>query len=260
MLETTSRPTGSIRDRVSGPEWQMRVDLAAAYRLVAKYGMSDLVYNHITARVPGETGHFLINQYGLMYAEMTASSFYTIDLDGKIIQQPAGEFGINEAGYVIHSAVHGARHDVECVIHTHTRAGGAVSAMKCGLLPLTQHAMRFFGKVSYHDYEGVAINPDEKARLIADLGENDALILRNHGLLTCGRSIGEAFNLMYWLEMACKSQVDAMAARTELIIPSDEVATRTAHLYAPGVRRTFGEMEWPAMRRQLDREDTSYQT
>jgi ribulose-5-phosphate 4-epimerase/fuculose-1-phosphate aldolase len=258
MLET-ARPTGSIRDRVSAAEWKMRVDLAAAYRLVAKYGMSDLVYNHITARVPGQNNQFLINQYGLLYAEMTASSFYTIDLDGNIIQQPACDYGINEAGYVIHSAVHGARHDVECVIHTHTRAGSAVSAMTCGLLPLTQHAMRFYGKIGYHDYEGPAIDTSEKARLVADLGTNDALILRNHGLVTCGRSIAEAFNLMYWLEMACKSQVDAMTSGAELIIPSDDVAARTAQLYSPGVRRTYGEMEWAAMRRLLDREDTSYQ-
>ena len=260
MLDTTARPTGSIRDRVGAAEWRTRVDLAAAYRLVAKYGMSDLVYNHITARVPGQTNQFLINQYGLLYAEMTASSFYTIDLDGNTIHQPAGDYGINEAGYVIHSAVHGARHDVECVIHTHTRAGSAVSAMKCGLLPLTQHAMRFYGKVSYHDYEGPAIDASEKARLVADLGSNDALILRNHGLVTCGRSIAEAFNLMYWLEMACKAQVDAMTSGAELTIPSDEVAARTAKLYSPGVRRTYGEMEWGAMRRLLDREDPSYQS
>ena len=260
MLDTTARPTGSIRDRVGAAEWKTRVDLAAAYRLIAAYGMSDLVYNHITARVPGRNDWFLINQYGLLYAEMTASSLYTLDLDGKVIQQPAGDYGINQAGYVIHSAVHAARHDVACVIHTHTRAGSAVSAMACGLLPLTQHALRFYGKIGYHDYEGVAIDVDEKARLVADLGSGDALILRNHGLLTCGRSIGEAFNLMYWLEMACRAQVDAMSSGAELIIPSAEVAARTANLYAPGVRRTFGEMEWAAMRRQLDREDPSYQT
>lgn len=258
MLETTRR-TGSVRDTVSAAEWNVRVNLAAAYRLVAAYGMSDLVYNHITARVPGKNDHFLINQYGLLYAEMTASSFYKIDLEGNVIHAPDGDYGVNEAGYVIHSAVHGARHDVECVIHTHTRAGAAVSAMKCGLLPLTQHAMRFYGKVSYHDYEGVAIDTEERARLVADLGSNDALILRNHGLLTCGRSIGEAFNMMYWLELACKSQVDALSSGAELILPSAEVAAKTANLYAPGVRRTFGEMEWAAMRRQLDRIDPSYQ-
>ncbi len=258
VLETTPRTT-SVRDRVSAAEWETRVDLAACYRLVAKYGMSDLVYNHITARVPGEPGAFLINQYGLLYAEMTASSFYKIDVDGNVLFNPGGEYEINRAGYVIHSAVHAARHDVACVIHTHTRAGEAVSAMKCGLLPLTQHAMRFYERIGYHDYEGVAIDEDEKTRLVADLGTHDALILRNHGLLTCGRSIGEAFNLMYWLEMACKAQVDAMAARTELVIPSDAVAKKSAHLYDPKTRRVFGDMEWGAMRRLLDREDPSYQ-
>lgn len=254
----TETATGSIRERVSDAEWETRVNLAAAYRLVAKYGMSDLIYNHITARVPGEDDRFLINQYGLLYAEMTASSFYKIDLHGNVVLAPDGDYGINEAGYVIHSAIHGARHDVESVIHTHTRAGGAVSAMACGLLPLTQHAMRFYGKIGYHDYEGPAVDLAERARLIADLGSNDALILRNHGLVTCGRTIAEAFNLMYWLEMACKSQVDAMAARTELTLPSAEVAEHTAKLYAPGVRRTYGEMEWGAMIRQLDRDDPSY--
>ena len=258
MIETTPRTNRPVRDQVSAAEWATRVDLAAAYRLVAKYGMSDLVYNHITARVPGEPEHFLINQYGLMYAEMTASSFYKIDLEGNVIFHPGGEYEVNRAGYVIHSAVHSVRHDVECVIHTHTRAGGAVSAMKCGLLPLTQHAMRFYERIAYHDYEGVAVDEDEQSRLIADLGMHDALILRNHGLLTCGRSIGEAFNLMYWLELACKSQVDAMASGTELIIPSHEVAAKTARLYQPGVRRTFGEMEWPTMLRMLDSEDPSY--
>ena len=255
MIESKSRP---IRDSVSPAEWETRVNLAAAYRLVAKYGMSDMVYNHITARVPGEDGHFLINQYGLLYAEMTASSFYKIDLDGNIIHAPDGEYGINQAGYVIHSAVHAARHDVECVIHTHTRAGGAVSAMACGLLPLTQHAMRFYERIGYHDYEGPALDADEKARLVADLGPHDVMILRNHGLLSCGRTIGEAFNLMYWLEMACKSQVDALAARTELKLPSAEVAAHAARMFDPEVRRRYGDMEWGAMLRLLDREDTSY--
>lgn len=250
--------TESVREQVSAAEWETRVNLAAAYRLIAKYGMSDLIYNHITARVPGEPTHFLINQYGLLYTEMNASSFHKLDLSGEIVFRAPGAYGVNHAGYVVHSAVHAVRHDVECVIHTHTRAGCAVSAMACGLLPITQHAMRFYGKIGYHDYEGVAIEEAEKARLAADLGTHDALILRNHGLLTCGRSIAEAFNLMYWLDMACREQVDAMAARTELIVPSDDVARLTARLYEPGVRRTFGEMEWDAMLRLLDRDDPSY--
>lgn len=248
----------SVRKRVDDAEWQVRVDLAACYRLVARYGMSDLVYNHITARVPGDAEHILINPYGFLYAEITASSLYKIDLDGNVVLKPDTHYGINHAGYVIHSAVHAARHDVACVIHTHTRAGMAVSAMKCGLLPLTQTAMRFHGATAYHDYEGPAIDLDERARLVRDLGKHDAMVLRNHGLLTCGRSIGEAFNLMYWLEMACKAQVDAMASGTELVLPSPQVAETTASRYAPGNRRVYGEMEWEAMLRQLDREDPSY--
>jgi ribulose-5-phosphate 4-epimerase/fuculose-1-phosphate aldolase len=250
----------SVRERVSAAEWETRVNLAAAYRLVARYGMSDLVYNHITARVPGEPEHFLINQYGLLYAEMTASSFHKLDLAGNVVFQAPGEYGINQAGYVIHSAVHGARHDVECVIHTHTPAGCAVAAMRCGLLPLTQWAMRFYDKVGYHDYEGVALEEDEKSRLVRDLGPHDTLILRNHGLLACGRTVAETFNLMYWLEMACRAQVDAMAARAELTIPSAKSAAKAAYQFAPGVRRTYGEMEWGAMLRQLDREDPSYRS
>lgn len=248
----------SIRDEVDEAEWQTRVDLAACYRLVARYGMTDLIYNHITARVPGPQDHILINPYGYLYTEITASSLYKIDLDGDVVLKPDTHYGINHAGYVIHSAVHGARDDVTCVIHTHSRAGMAVSAMKCGFLPLTQTAMRFYGRVSYHDYEGPAVDLDERARLVRDLGENDVMILRNHGLLTCGRTIAEAFNILYWLEMACKAQVDAMASRTELSLPTADVAEKTAHLFTPGVRRTYGEMEWEAMLRQLDREDRSY--
>jgi ribulose-5-phosphate 4-epimerase/fuculose-1-phosphate aldolase len=249
-----------LRDRVDQQEWETRVNLAACYRLVARYGMTDLIYNHITARVPGAEHHILINSYGYLYTEVTASNLHKIDLDGNVILKPDTHYGINHAGYVIHSAVHGARDDVRCVIHTHTRAGMAVSGMKCGLLPLTQTAMRFHGGVSYHDYEGPAVDLGERERLVRDLGANDVLILRNHGLLTCGRSIAEAFNIMYWLEMACKAQVDAMASQTELNMPSEEAAERTAHLFTPGVRRTYGEMEWEAMLRQLDREDASFRT
>ena len=247
-----------VRERVSEAEWQMRVNLAACYRLVARYGMTDLIYNHITARVPGEPGHILINPYGYLYTEITASSLYKIDLDGNTVLKPDTHYSINHAGYVIHSAVHGARHDVKCVIHTHSRAGMAVSAMKCGLLPLTQTAMRFHGKLSYHPYEGPALDLAERERLVHDLGENDVMMLKNHGILACGRSVAEAFNQLYWLEMACKAQVDAMAANTELELPNADVAEKTAHLFAPGVRRVYGEMEWEAMLRQLDREDGSY--
>jgi ribulose-5-phosphate 4-epimerase/fuculose-1-phosphate aldolase len=247
-----------IRDQVSETEWRTRVDLAACYRLVAKYGMTDLIYNHITARVPGGDEHLLINAYGYLYPEITASNLHKIDLAGNIVLRAETDYGINQAGYVIHGAIHEARHDVTCVIHTHTRAGMAVSAMKCGLLPLTQTSMRFYERVGYHDYESVAIDPNEQPHLVRDLGTHDALVLRNHGLLTCGRTIPETFNLMYWLEMACKAQVDALASRTELTMPSAEIGEKTARLYDPGTRRVFGELEWGAMLRQLDREDPSF--
>ncbi len=243
----------SVRDHVSPDEWQARVDLAACYRLVDHFGMTDLIYNHITVRVPGSE-YLLINLYGLLYREITASSLVKIDLDGNIIDKPDSDYGINQAGYVIHGAIHRARADVACVIHTHTRAGMAVSSMTCGLLPLNQTAMRFHGHIGYHDYEGPAINLDERVRLVASLGPHDALILRSHGLLTCGPDIPQAFNTMYQLEMSCRAQVDAMAARTELLIPPEEVLARTAHLYQRGTRRPFGVLEWPAMLRLLDAE------
>ncbi|WP_338878667.1 class II aldolase/adducin family protein [Achromobacter veterisilvae] len=242
---------------MSPEEWETRVQLAACYRLISHFGMSDLIYNHITARIPGPDGHLLINPYGMMYDEITASSLVRIDLDGQVLSNPQGEYGINAAGYVIHSAVHGARHDVQCVIHTHTRAGMAVSALKCGLLPLTQTAMRF-AKIPYHDYESVAIDLDERGRLVADLGRSEAMILRNHGLLAVGPSIAQAFNTLYWLEMACKAQVDALAANRELCLPPPEVIEKTWHLYQPGTRRPFGELEWPAMLRLMDRKDPGY--
>ncbi|MCP1403437.1 class II aldolase/adducin family protein [Achromobacter insolitus] len=241
---------------MSPAERDTRVQLAACYRLVSHFGMSDLIYNHITARIPGPEGHLLINPYGMMYDEITASSLVKIDLDGNVLGNQ-GDYGINTAGYVIHSAVHGARHDVQCVIHTHTRAGMAVSALKCGLLPLTQTAMRF-AKIPYHDYESVAIDLDERERLVADLGQSEAMILRNHGLLAAGPSIAQAFNTLYWLEMACKAQVDALAANRELCLPPPEVIEKTWHLYQPTTRRPFGELEWPAMLRLMDRKDPSY--
>jgi ribulose-5-phosphate 4-epimerase/fuculose-1-phosphate aldolase len=240
-------------------EWQTRVDLAACYRLVAAFGMTDLIYNHITARIPGSPDHILINPYGMMYEEITASSLIKIDLEGNIIGDHDSRFSVNAAGYVIHSAVHAARHDVQCVLHTHTRAGSAVSAMKSGLIPLAQTSMRF-ARIAYHDYESVALKLSERERLVADLGNGEAMILRNHGLLTVGPSIAQAFNLMYWLEMACKIQIDALSGGAELVLPSQAIIDETYTLYQPQTRRPFGEMEWPAMLRYLDRRDTSYKT
>jgi ribulose-5-phosphate 4-epimerase/fuculose-1-phosphate aldolase len=245
-----------LQGKVGEAEWQARVELAACYRLVDLFGMSDLIYNHITVRIPGTKDQLLINLYGLLYREITASSLVKIDIDGEILAKPPTDYGINKSGYVIHGAIHRARPDVGCVIHTHTRAGMAVSSMQCGLLPLTQTAMRFSGHIGYHDYEGPAIDLDERARLVRDLGPHNAMVLRSHGLLTCGPSVGEAFNLMYQLELSCRSQVDAMAAGKDLILPGHNVVEHAAHLYQPGTRRPYGVLEWPAMLRLLKAEET----
>jgi ribulose-5-phosphate 4-epimerase/fuculose-1-phosphate aldolase len=215
--------------------------------------MTDLIYNHITARIPG-TEHLLINLYGLLYKEITASSLVKIDVEGEIIAKPDTDYGINKSGYVIHGAIHKARPEVKCVLHTHTRAGIAVSGMQCGLLPLSQTSIRFVGHIGYHDYEGPAIDLAERERIVADLGEHDALVMRNHGLLTCGPSVQQAFNTMYQLEMSCRAQVDAMNSRTELLVPDEATLAKTAHLYQPGARRPYGVLEWHAMLRQLDAE------
>jgi ribulose-5-phosphate 4-epimerase/fuculose-1-phosphate aldolase len=244
----------SIRDEVSPEEWETRVALAACYRLVDHYGMTDLTYNHITARIPGTDDHLLINLYGLLYKEITASSLVKIDVEGNVLWKPDTDYGINKAGYVIHGAIHKARADVRCVIHTHTRAGMAVSAMKCGLLPITQTSIRFAGHLAYHDYEGPAVDLGERERLVADLAHHNAMILRNHGLLTCGPSIAQAFNTLYQLEQSCRTQADVMAARAEIAIPAPEVLERTAHLYQPNTRRPYGELEWHAMLRLLEAE------
>jgi ribulose-5-phosphate 4-epimerase/fuculose-1-phosphate aldolase len=267
-----------LRDRVSAEEWSVRIDLAACYRLVALYGMTDLIYNHITARVQDGQEHVLINPFGMLYEEITASSLIKIDLDGKIILQPDHDYSVNAAGYVIHSAVHGARRDAACVIHTHTRAGTAVSALADGLMPLSQTAMRFMGRIAYHDYEGPAFDRGERERLVADLGDRSAMILRNHGLLVCAPSIPQAFNLIYWLEQACRIQVDALACNRPLHIPATQVTESTSQALSgmeitlgneestnphvtPGAqtgRTGYGLLEWPALLRKLDRLDPTY--
>lgn len=247
----------SVKDSVSPQEWQTRVDLAACYRLIDLYGMTDLIYNHITAKIP-HTEHLLINLYGLLYKEITASSLVKIDLEGNILSKPDTDYGINKSGYVIHGAIHGARTDVNCVIHTHTRAGMAVASMKDGLLPMSQTSMRFVGHLGYHDYEGPSIDLEERVRLVRDLGPHDAMILRNHGLLTCGATIQQAFNTMYQLELSCRAQVDAVNSRADLLIPSKEVLDKTAHLYQPGTRRPYGVLEWHALLRLLDAEPSQY--
>lgn len=260
MAEILRARGSTIRDQASREEWDTRVQLAACYRLMSHYGMTDLIYNHITARVPGSE-HILINSYGMHYSEVTASSLYKIDIDGNVILKPDNDYDINYPGYVIHSAVHSGRSDAGCVIHTHTAATVAVSAMKCGLLPLSQNAMRFYGRISYHDYEGPAVDLDERRRLLEDLGSNDAMLLRHHGTLIVGRTIPEAFNLIYFLEMSCKIQVAAMAAGEQLILPTQASAHKAAEVMKPDNSSKHGSMdgsrEWPAMLRLLGR-DMSY--
>ena len=268
----------SIRDQVSAEEWQARVDLAACYRLTDRYGMTDLIYNHITARVPGPQHHILISAYGMLYEEVSASSLIKVDLAGNIIEKPDHGYSVNAAGYIIHSAVHEAREDAQCVIHTHTPAGISVSAMEEGLLPLSQTAMRFHGHVAYHEYEGPAFNRGEKGRLVEHLGSHNAMILRNHGLLACGPSIPQAFNMMYWLEQACRIQVQLLSCQRPLHHAKPEVVALTAEALSgmeitldneastnpnlkEGAQKAgsgYGLLEWPALLRSLDRVDRSY--
>ncbi len=242
--------------RIDAAEWAVRVDLAACYRLAAHFGMTDLIYTHISARVPGDKPHFLINAYGLLFDEIKASSLVKVTIDGEVIDDPTG-LGINPAGFVIHGAVHGARHDVGCVMHTHTTAGLAVAAQRQGLLPLTQHAMRFTDALGYHDYEGIALDHDEQKRLVADLGAHNAMILRNHGLLVCGPTVHDAFDLMVHLERACQAQVAALAGRADVTMPSHDIARKVAAQFArPGRQAPLNA--WKALLRMLDKRDPSY--
>jgi len=248
-----------LRSVGSGPdEWDLRVDLAACYRLVYAYGFSDLIYNHISARVTHE--QFLINPYGLLYNEITASSLIKIDIEGNEITPSPTGYKVNPAGFIIHGAVHKARPDVGCVLHTHSMAGVAVSTLKEGLLPLTQFSMRFHDRIAYHEYEGPALDPDEQKRLVADLGDKNVMILKNHGLLVAYPTIAEAFNAIYWLEKACRVQLDAKASTSDLNMPDMAVAEKTARLYDRDARRPYGVLEWPAMLRYLDSVDESYKT
>jgi ribulose-5-phosphate 4-epimerase/fuculose-1-phosphate aldolase len=246
----------SVRDQVSEQEWQIRTDLAACYRAIAMYGWDDLVFTHVSARVPGPDEHFLINAYGLMFEEMTASSLVKVDLHGeKVMESP---FPVNPAGFVIHSAVHEARHDAGCVIHTHTRAGVAVSVQKEGLLPLSQTSLFPYATLAYHDYEGVALNDDEKPRLVSDLGDKQAMILRNHGLLTTGASVADAFIMMYLLETACQIQVMAQSGGGELVEVAAPIVQGIEAQAEKVTRGLGGALIWPGLLRKLDRRDPSY--
>lgn len=250
----------SLKEEVSPQEWTARENLAACYRLIAHFGMSDMMANHITLRVPGEEDAFLTNAYGLMYEEVNASSLYKIDHDGKILKKPDFgdlDYGINIPGYILHSAVHKALPEVNCIIHTHSWPGMAISSLECGLLPLNQTSMRFLN-ISYHDFMGVVLNLDEQEVLVRDLGNSEALILRNHGLLTVGKTVGEAFNWMHRLELSCKAQLAAMACNSPLQQVPQKILDETYLNYQPQTRRPYGVMEWPGMMRFLDRMDSSY--
>ncbi|WP_084030618.1 class II aldolase/adducin family protein [Bradyrhizobium paxllaeri] len=240
---------------------QIRIDLAAAYRLIHRLGLDDSIYTHISVRLPGRNDRFLINPYGLRFEEVTASNLVTVDLDGNVIDDPMG-LGINPAGFTIHSAIHAARHDAICVLHTHTVAGIAVACQKQGLLPLNQWSLQFTGCLAYHDYEGIALDLDERERLVADLGDKFVMVLRNHGMLTCGRSVAEAFKLMHNLERSCRAQLAVQSSGAEFIPLSDAVAHKTAGQYA-----TFydaielngvPDSEWAAFKRMLERTDPDF--
>jgi ribulose-5-phosphate 4-epimerase/fuculose-1-phosphate aldolase len=248
----------SVKALVTEAEWEQRVALAACYRLVAHYGWDDLIFTHISARVPGPEHHFLINPYGMMFDEITASNLVKIDANGKILDDPLG-MGVNEAGFVIHSCVHKARHEINCVIHTHTRAGVAVSAMKCGLLPISQHAMMIQADVAYHDYEGIALYMEEQERMARDLGSTSkAMILRNHGLLALGRTVREAFEVMYYLDCACQIQIDACAGGLHNVQLISEAAAKTSSTQFNRPDRPAHHKDWPALLRMLERRGVRY--
>ncbi len=251
-------PAASLEDQVSPEEWAMRVDLAATYRLVALHGWDDMIYTHISARVPGREDHFLINPFGMLFEEITASSLVKVDRDGTVIQET--DYSVNKAGFVIHGAIHEEMHHVGCVIHLHTDDGVAVASQEQGLLPMSQHAMSLYGRIGYHDYEGVALDLDERVRLVHDLGNNPVMILRNHGTLSVGQTCADAFMAIYYLERACSIQVRALAGGSAWIRPEDGVPERTAKQAEPLFSGPAGDLAWPALIRKLNRIDPSYRT
>ncbi len=248
----------SLQQAVSAEEWQLRVDLAAGYRLVAAYGMSDLVFTHMSARMPGPEHHFLINPYGLMFDEITASSLVKVDLSCNKIS--ASPFPVNPAGFTIHCAIHQVREDAGCVLHTHTRAGIAVSCQAAGVLPISQQSTFVLPSLAYHDYEGVALRDEEKPRLQANLGNKKFLMLRNHGLLTIGRTVADAFLAMYTFENTCRIQVDALAGGQELTRIDPQILQGMAAVSKTVTAGQGAALVWPALLRRLDRMDASYKT
>lgn len=257
---TASHPSG--QEVSQAEEWQIRSDLAALYRLAAYFRMTDMIDTHITARLPGATPTFLINRYGVLFHEMRASDLVKIDHLGKVVDDRAAEdparFRVNAAGFTIHSAVHTAREDLNFVIHTHTAAGTAVSAQEHGLLPISQHALKFYGKHGYHDYEGIALNLAERERLIRDLGTHKVMILRNHGLLAGGRTAAEAFHEIYFLERACQAQIQALAGGTPLRIPPPDVCALTASQFHRDESEEIMNMAWGAALRLIEPHDPAH--
>lgn len=258
MISTTDPYINRTPRNMPPEEWHARVQLAAAYRLAAKFGLTDLIYTHISTRVPGTDDQFLINPHGWFFDEITASSFVKIDVKG----QPIGDdrFEVNAAGFTIHSALHQARHDVECVVHLHTTAGMAVAAMECGLLPLNQISMQFYNRVAYHDYEGISLELDERERIVKSIGDKHHLILRNHGLLTTGRSVAEAFTRMFYLNRACEIQITTLSAGQKVITPSPEVCEHAAkqHDDYAYLDTLHLDREWTALLRLIDRDGSDY--
>ncbi len=253
----TQMKSPSVRDQISDAEWALRVDLAAAYRLVAHYDWDDLIFTHLSARIPGPEHHFLINPYNLMFEEITASALVKIDVEGHPVMQTG--YLTNPAGFTIHSAIHMAREDAQAVIHLHTPHGQAVAAMEEGLMPITQTAMLIREEIAYHDYEGVATDLEERQRLVRDLGTRSAMILRNHGTLTIGETIAEAFIKMYFLERACEAQCLALSGGTALLNhPPQGTPEKAANQGRGGLKLVGNMLAWPALLRKLDRMDPSF--
>jgi ribulose-5-phosphate 4-epimerase/fuculose-1-phosphate aldolase len=245
-------------ETISSAEWQARCELAALYRLIAHFRMTDLIDTHLTLRVPGPEHHFLINRYGVLFDRMKASDLILVDQQGKVLDRGGVEHQINVAGFVIHSAVHMARPDLTCVIHTHTAAGMAVAAQEQGLLPISQHALKFYGKLAYHTYEGIALSYDERKRLISDLGPHKAMILRNHGLLVGGGSVAKAFHEIHFLERACQAQIQALAGGSKLVYPSKEVCEHTARQFDEDGAASIIDMSWAAALTLIEDQHASY--
>ena len=256
-MSATAAIPNTVRDQVSEAEWAQRVDLAALYRLVAHHGWDDMLFTHLSARVPGTEDQFLLNPFGLMFEEVTASSLVKVDSEGnKVLDSP---YDINPAGFTIHSAVHMARHDAHCVMHLHTDDGVAVSAQEAGLMPITQHAMQL-GEIAYHDYEGVALDLDERERIVADLGERKAMILRNHGTLAVGATCADAFLVMYYLERACSMQIRALTGGGAISEPPQGSAEKAAEQSKVLFDGTVGPLAWSTLLRKADRLDPSFRS